>query len=71
MYISQHFRLNAYGCLPTSHMEGVIEVVLNSETIANIQKKFKHGVTAAFNKECLYRWLREHNKDEERYIFHV
>lgn len=60
-------RLNAYGCLPTSHGEGVIEIVLNSTTLANIQKKFgTFRVTSGFNKESLLRWLKEHNTDEKR-----
>ena len=62
------FRLNAYEVLPTSHGEGVIEIVLNSTTIANIQKKYgTFRVTSGFNKESLLRWLKEHNTDNERY----
>ena len=60
-------RLNAYGCLPTSHSEGVIEIVLNSNTLANIQKMYgTFRITSGFNKESLWNWLKSHNRDEER-----
>jgi phosphatidylinositol-4,5-bisphosphate 3-kinase len=46
---------------------GMIEVVLNSETIANIQKdKVFFTATSAFKKEKLYLWLKSHNNNEEQ-----
>lgn len=43
------FRMNPYGCISTETRVGMIEVVLNAETIANIQKeKGTFSATAAF-----------------------
>ena len=36
---SSYSRMNPYGCLSTGAQVGMIEVVLNSSTIAKIQKK--------------------------------
>lgn len=42
-------RMNPYGCISTADKVGMIEVVLNAETIANIQKeKGTFSATAAF-----------------------
>lgn len=42
-------RMNPYGCISTENRVGMIEVVLNAETIANIQKeKGTFSATAAF-----------------------
>lgn len=44
----------------------MIEVVLNAETIANIQKeKGIFSATAAFKKGSLFSWLKDHNNTEE------
>jgi phosphatidylinositol-4,5-bisphosphate 3-kinase len=61
-------RLNAYNCLATGNQEGLIEVVTECDTIANIQKKYADGKTSiakGFSKECIYRWLKEKNPTEE------
>lgn len=43
--------MNLYGCISLEHRVGMIEVVLNAETIANIQKeKGMFTATAAFRK---------------------
>lgn len=43
--------MNPYGCISLEHRVGMIEVVLNAETIANIQKeKGMFTATAAFRK---------------------
>lgn len=48
------FRMNPYGCISTDHRVGLIEVVLNAETIANIQKeKGMFSATSAFRKGSL------------------
>ena len=52
--------LTPYGCIATGEEMGMIEVVLESETTANIQKAYG-GVTAAFKQTPLANWLREHN----------
>lgn len=42
-------RMKPYGCISTENRVGMIEVVLNAETIANIQKeKGTFSATAAF-----------------------
>lgn len=44
-------RMNPYGCISLEHRVGMIEVVLNADTIANIQKeKGMFTATAAFRK---------------------
>lgn len=46
--------MNPYGCVSTEHRIGLIEVVLNAETIANIQKeKGMFSATSAFSKGSL------------------
>lgn len=46
--------MNPYGCISTDHRVGLIEVVLNAETIANIQKdKGMLSATSAFEKGSL------------------
>lgn len=57
-------RLNAYGCLSTGCKEGLIEMVVPSNTIANIQKEYAAlKVKSAFNRQCLYKWLEKKNPD--------
>ncbi len=47
-------RMNPYNCISTDSRVGLIEVVLNAETIANIQKeKGIFSATAAFRKGSL------------------
>lgn len=46
--------MNPYGCISTDCRVGLIEVVLNAETIANIQKeKGIFSATSAFRKGSL------------------
>ncbi|XP_077283888.1 phosphatidylinositol 3-kinase 92E [Arctopsyche grandis] len=60
------FRMNPYGCISMDHRVGMIEVVLNAETIANIQKeKGLFSATSPFKKGLLLSWLRDHNPTEE------
>ncbi|XP_065886495.1 phosphatidylinositol 4,5-bisphosphate 3-kinase catalytic subunit beta isoform-like [Dysidea avara] len=56
-------RMIPYGCLSTGDQIGMIEVVLNSHTVANIQKKKGGGAKGAFDKTTLYQYLTEHNPD--------
>lgn len=61
-----HFhRINAYGCIATGHERGVIEVVTESDTIANIQQEMKAN---AFDKSAIYRWLKKMNPTEEWWV---
>lgn len=50
-------RMNPYGCISTGNRVGLIEVVLNADTIANIQKE-KGAFPSAFKKESLLSWLK-------------
>eukprot|EP01133_Synstelium_polycarpum_P010564 gene10564-12289_t len=59
-------KLSPYGCISTGDMIGMIEVVLNSETTAKIQKS-AGGATAAFKLDPLANWLLQHNKSEQEY----
>lgn len=59
------FRMNPYSCVSTENRLGMIEIVLNAETIANIQKeKVIWSATSPFKKGSLYAWLKEHNPDD-------
>lgn len=59
-------RMSPYRCISLEHKVGLIEVVLNADTIANIQKEFsKSRAMSAFKKGSLLAWLKEHNKTEE------
>ncbi|XP_017779858.1 PREDICTED: phosphatidylinositol 4,5-bisphosphate 3-kinase catalytic subunit delta isoform [Nicrophorus vespilloides] len=59
------FRMNPYKCISTEYRIGMIEVVLNAETIANIQKeRVMFSATSPFRKESLLDWLKYHNKTE-------
>ncbi|XP_043477506.1 phosphatidylinositol 4,5-bisphosphate 3-kinase catalytic subunit delta isoform [Leptopilina heterotoma] len=58
-------RMNPYGCISTENRMGLIEVVHNAETIANIQKvKGIFSATAAFKRGSLLAWLKDHNHTE-------
>ncbi|XP_012891283.1 PREDICTED: phosphatidylinositol 4,5-bisphosphate 3-kinase catalytic subunit delta isoform-like isoform X1 [Dipodomys ordii] len=58
-------RMTPYGCLPTGDRTGLIEVVLHSDTIANIQLNNSNmAATAAFNKDALLNWLKSKNPGE-------
>lgn len=51
-----------YACISTGEGVGMIEVVLNSDTIANITRK-EGGAQAAFSEEPLINYLRKFNTD--------
>lgn len=59
------FRMNAYRCISTDQNVGLIDVVLNADTIANIQKEKAVTAIAVFKKESLLSWLKDHNPTEE------
>lgn len=49
------FRMNVYNCVSTDNRVGLIEVVLQAETIANIQKgKGMFSVSSAFRKGSIF-----------------
>eukprot|EP01105_Mastigella_eilhardi_P027980 TRINITY_DN894_c0_g2_i5.p1 TRINITY_DN894_c0_g2~~TRINITY_DN894_c0_g2_i5.p1 ORF type:complete len:1628 (-),score=329.83 TRINITY_DN894_c0_g2_i5:65-4318(-) len=60
-------QMTLYTCLALGKSRGMIEVVLESQTIAHIQKVSGGGVTAAFKDKPLASWLREHCKSDNEY----
>jgi phosphatidylinositol 3-kinase len=56
-------RLKPYACVSTDNDQGMLEVVLNSETTAAITRA-AGGATAAFSRTPIYNWLKSHNKTE-------
>ncbi|XP_040050192.1 phosphatidylinositol 4,5-bisphosphate 3-kinase catalytic subunit delta isoform isoform X2 [Gasterosteus aculeatus] len=59
-------RMLPYGCLSTGNKMGLIEVVKNSDTIANIQRNSSNSAaTAAFNKDALLNWLKSKNPEDK------
>ena len=59
-------RMIPYGCISTGNEVGMIEVVLNAETVSNIQQAYG-GSTAAFRDTPLQEWIRAQNPNEEDY----
>lgn len=61
------FRMEPYSCISMDKRVGMIEVVLNAETIAKIQKdRGIFSATSAFKKGSLLAWLKEHNTTDEQ-----
>ncbi|XP_047233948.1 phosphatidylinositol 4,5-bisphosphate 3-kinase catalytic subunit delta isoform [Girardinichthys multiradiatus] len=59
-------RMIPYGCLSTGNKTGLIEIVKNSDTIANIQRNSSNSAaTAAFNKDALLNWLKSKNPGDK------
>jgi DNA-binding protein H-NS len=61
---SLNLRLNPYGCVCLGDMIGMIEVVTNSDTIANITHE-RGGASAAFSQDPLTVWLQKHNNSSK------
>lgn len=60
------FRMNPYSCISMERRLGMIEVVLNAETIANIQKeRGMFSATSPFKKGSLLAWLKDYNATDE------
>ncbi|GFY47911.1 phosphatidylinositol 4,5-bisphosphate 3-kinase catalytic subunit beta isoform [Trichonephila inaurata madagascariensis] len=57
-------RMIPYRCMATGHRVGLIEVVPNADTIANIQKEKGFTATSAFKKGSILSWLKDHNPDD-------
>lgn len=51
-----------YGCISTGEGVGMIEVVLHSDTIANITRRCG-GAQAAFSEDPILNWLRQFNRE--------
>ena len=63
-------RLTPYRCLATGVNTGFIEIVQESETIANIQKLSKKKAKASklWDSALLMQWLQERNQDPAQYV---
>ncbi len=59
-----NLHMKIYGCVSCGDMNGFIEVVQKSETIANITTEYG-GSSAVFKKEPLEAWLRQRNNPTE------
>uniref|UniRef100_A0A665UKR0 Uncharacterized protein n=1 Tax=Echeneis naucrates TaxID=173247 RepID=A0A665UKR0_ECHNA len=55
-----------YGCISTGNRIGMIEIVKDATTIANIQQSVV-GSTGAFKDEILYQWLRDKCISEDKF----
>uniref|UniRef100_A0A3P8U060 Phosphatidylinositol 4,5-bisphosphate 3-kinase catalytic subunit gamma isoform n=1 Tax=Amphiprion percula TaxID=161767 RepID=A0A3P8U060_AMPPE len=55
-----------YGCISTGNRIGMIEIVKDATTIANIQQSVV-GSTGAFKDELLCQWLRDKCVSEEKF----
>ncbi|KAF8774814.1 Phosphatidylinositol 4 like protein [Argiope bruennichi] len=57
-------RMIPYRCMATGHRVGLIEVVPDADTIANIQKEKGFTATSVFKKGSILSWLKDHNPDD-------
>ena len=57
-------RLTLYKCVALGPAVGMIEVVPDCTTIADIQKLMGGGVTSAFKEKTIAEWLRKKNPDK-------
>jgi len=60
-------QMTPYRCVATGHQNGMIEVVINARTTANITKDEGGGATAAFKDWPLAKWLHSENPTESLY----
>ncbi|RWS06961.1 phosphatidylinositol 4:5-bisphosphate 3-kinase catalytic subunit beta isoform-like isoform X1 [Dinothrombium tinctorium] len=58
-------RLTPYRVIATDKKVGLIEVVLNATTIANIQIENRSVATSVFTRRSIFEWLKDHNPDEQ------
>eukprot|EP00742_Colponemidia_sp_Colp-10_P008512 GILJ01009223.1.p1 GENE.GILJ01009223.1~~GILJ01009223.1.p1 ORF type:complete len:1276 (-),score=194.08 GILJ01009223.1:210-4037(-) len=70
--------LRPYRCLVTGDKQGMLEVVLEAETVASItrgnggaRRSTLSNAMEAFNKEVIDKWLRLHNPETYRKAPHV
>ncbi|XP_045445644.1 phosphatidylinositol 4,5-bisphosphate 3-kinase catalytic subunit delta isoform [Melitaea cinxia] len=62
------FRLNPYNCISMEYTVGMIEVVDDAETVANIQKQSAlFNAASTISKANLFQWLRKQNPSEESF----
>jgi phosphatidylinositol kinase/protein kinase (PI-3 family) len=53
--------LTLYNCISTGDDMGLVEVVSDSKTTAQIQKADGGGITSAFKKTPLLNWVQQNN----------
>lgn len=58
-------KMVTFGCVPTGHKRGMIEMVDNSETLRKIQ--IEHGLTGSFKDKPIAEWLAKHNPSALEY----
>ena len=56
-------RMTPYTCLATGNQVGMIEVVRNAKTVYQIQRKAGKLAAIQVDSTQLYKWIREHNKN--------
>ncbi|XP_041977720.1 phosphatidylinositol 4,5-bisphosphate 3-kinase catalytic subunit delta isoform [Aricia agestis] len=62
------FRLNPYNCISMEYAVGMIEVVDDAETVANIQKQSAlFNAASTISKANLFQWLRKQNPGEDAF----
>ncbi|KAG6442170.1 hypothetical protein O3G_MSEX002201 [Manduca sexta] len=60
------FRLNPYNCISLEWKVGMIEVVEDAETVANIQKQSApFNAASTIYRATLLQWLRKHTENNE------
>jgi hypothetical protein len=60
-------RMRPYRCISTGPNIGMIEVVVNSQTIANIQTDFGGKLSGAFASHTIVDYLKKHNHSRDAY----
>lgn len=58
------YRMSAYGSLSMGKNIGMIEIVRNSKTVFEIQKKQDILAAMQLAVKELHRWIKEHNRDK-------
>ena len=58
--------LTPYACTTLGWEVGMLEVVIECDTLSNITKNAK-GASGVWDKNILDDWLRSHNRDEKSY----
>ena len=60
--------LTPYGCISTGPDMGMIETVLYSDTVSNIQKS-QGGVAGALRQTAITNWLKTQNPSRNYFLF--
>ncbi|XP_076289347.1 phosphatidylinositol-4-phosphate 3-kinase catalytic subunit Pi3K68D isoform X2 [Lasioglossum baleicum] len=58
-------KMVTFACVPTGHKRGMIEMVVDAETLRKIQVEF--GLTGSFKDRPIAEWLAKHNPSELEY----